>query len=190
MNVYTETTLPVNGMSCASCVAKIEKALKNTPGVATARVNLAAARASVEYDSSRLGLPELAQVIQGLGYRVAWDHIDLLVLGVPGLNGAENVVRALPGVVEVRGDPATDSLGIDFAGAVVSSAEIKKAVRGLGYQVSEKGQGETALDRERDARQHEIRMQLLNLLVATPLASLIMLGTFRDYWVLDAIMPR
>ena len=190
MNVYTETTLPVNGMSCASCVAKIEKALKNTPGVATARVNLAAARASVEYDSSRLGLPELAQVIQGLGYRVAWDHIDLLVLGVPGLNGVETVLRALPGVVDVRGDPATDSLGIDFAGAVVSSAEIKKAVRGLGYQVSEKGQGESALDRERDARRHEIRMQLLNLLVATPLASLIMLGTFRDYWVLDAILPR
>jgi len=190
MTVHAEATLPVGGMSCASCVAKIEKALRNTPGVTAARVNLAAARASVEYDGSRLGLPQLADVIQGLGYRVAWDSVDLLVLGVSGQDSVERALRAMGGVVEVRVDPGTDSVSVDFAGGVVSAAEIKKAIRGLGYEVSEKADGESALDREREARQHEIRGQLINLLVATPLAALIMLGTFRDYWFLDALLPE
>ena len=189
MNANAETTLPVGGMSCASCVAKIEKALKNTPGVTAARVNLAAARASIEYDSSRVGLTQLANVVQGLGYHVTWDRVDLLVLGLAGQDSIEKALRAMPGVVEVRVDHGTDAVSVDFAGGVVSAAEIKKAVRGLGYEVTEKAEGESSLDRERAARQHEIRAQLINLLVATPLAALIMIGTFRGYWLLDDLLP-
>ena len=67
MGSLTETTLPVSGMSCASCVAKIEKALKGTDGVGSARVNLAAGRAAIAYDATRTGQTDLARTIEGLG---------------------------------------------------------------------------------------------------------------------------
>lgn len=193
MSALAETTLPVSGMSCASCVAKIEKALKNTEGVTSARVNLAAGRAAIAYDPSRVGLTDLASTVEGLGYRVPWDHIDLLVLGMMGTHCQANIekaVGAIPGVVRVSVDLARESASVDFAGTVVTGAEIKKAVRGLGYEVSEQAEGESALDREREARRREVRAQLVNLLVATPLAALIMAGTFRDYWLLDRVVPQ
>ena len=56
--------------------------------------------------------------------------------------------------------------------------------------MSDKAEGEAALDRERQARQQEVRRQLVNLLVAFPLGLLVMLGTFRDYWVLDKVIPE
>lgn len=192
MSSLAETTLPVGGMSCASCVARIERALKNTDGVTSAQVNLAAARAAVAYDTSRITLTDLAQTIETLGYSVPWDRLELLVLGMMGTHCEANIAKVaggIPGVVRVSVDLARDSVSVDFAGAVVSGAEIKRAIRGLGYQVSEKAEGESALDREREARQREARAQLMNLLLATPLGALIMLGTFHDYWILDRILP-
>lgn len=47
-----KATLKVGGMSCASCASTVEGALKRTPGVLFAAVNLATERASVEYDPS------------------------------------------------------------------------------------------------------------------------------------------
>ncbi|TAK57225.1 MAG: methyltransferase domain-containing protein [Dehalococcoidia bacterium] len=76
MNGTAKTTLPVDGMSCSACAAKIEKALRNTPGVIAARASLSAGRASVEYDSRRVGLPQLAEVVQSLGYQVVEDRHD------------------------------------------------------------------------------------------------------------------
>ncbi len=76
MSGTARITLPVDGMSCASCAAKVEKALRNTPGVVAARANLAAARASIEYDSKRVGLEQLAEVVQSLGYQVVEGRSD------------------------------------------------------------------------------------------------------------------
>jgi copper chaperone CopZ len=54
-------------MSCASCVAKIEKALTRLSGVAAASVNLAAEKAAVTYDPARVGVPDLSKAIENLG---------------------------------------------------------------------------------------------------------------------------
>ena len=59
-----EITLPVAGMSCAACVNKVEKVLKGLPGVADAKVNLAAAKAGVEYDPAACSLTDMAEAIQ------------------------------------------------------------------------------------------------------------------------------
>ncbi len=80
MSTNVETMLPVSGMSGASCVAKIEKVLRNTAGVTAASVNLVSGRATVEYDRGRVGLIALASAIEGLGYEVPWDRLELLVL--------------------------------------------------------------------------------------------------------------
>jgi Cu+-exporting ATPase len=187
-----EVTLPVAGMSCAACVNKVEKALEGLKGVASARVNLAAAMAGVEYDPAACSLADMEQAIAGVGYEVPWDRIELLVLGMMGTHCQQNIERAvgaLGGVARVQVNLATDTVTVDYTASLISAAQIRKAIRDLGYEVSDKAEGEASLDRERQARRQEIRRQLVNLLIAAPLGLLVMAGTFRDYWVLDKFIP-
>src|SRR5438067_2218584 len=63
-------TLPITGMNCAACAARIEKMLRATPGVEHANVNFATHRASVEYDPSVIATSGLERTIRDAGYGV------------------------------------------------------------------------------------------------------------------------
>ena len=63
-------TLPVAGMTCASCVGRVERALRKVPGVAAASVNLAAQTASVEYLPRVASVADLRAAVEGAGYSV------------------------------------------------------------------------------------------------------------------------
>src|SRR4030066_1418068 len=108
-----EITLPVAGTSCAACVNKVEKVLKGLPGVADAKVNLAAAKAGVEYDPAACSLTDMAQAVRGVGYEVPWDRIELLVLGMMGTHCQtiiEKAVGELEGVAGVEVNLGTDTV--------------------------------------------------------------------------------
>jgi Cu+-exporting ATPase len=60
--------LAVKGMTCAACVARVEKALRNVPGVEEAQVSLPAERATITLDSSRVGMQQLQQAVRNAGY--------------------------------------------------------------------------------------------------------------------------
>ncbi len=61
--------LNVTGMTCDNCARNIERKLSRTPGVKTARVDLAAATATVEFDPSATTVAALAAAIEKLGYQ-------------------------------------------------------------------------------------------------------------------------
>jgi Cu+-exporting ATPase len=65
-----EIILPIEGMTCASCVNRIERFLKKTPGVEQAAVNLATERATVLVDPSQAGRDELVKAVEAAGYDV------------------------------------------------------------------------------------------------------------------------
>ena len=64
----SSVTIPIEGMSCASCVARIEQGLQTMQGIVRASVNLASEQATVEYLPEVTGLPAIHQTIQSLGY--------------------------------------------------------------------------------------------------------------------------
>src|SRR3712207_5445689 len=66
----TETSFPVTGMTCASCVRRIEKALGKVDGVAEATVNLATERARVVYDPAVANTEQLKAAVERAGYGV------------------------------------------------------------------------------------------------------------------------
>ena len=65
-----EIVLPIEGMTCASCVNRIERFLKKTPGVEGASVNLATERATVRLDPALAGRDEAVAAVRAAGYEV------------------------------------------------------------------------------------------------------------------------
>ncbi len=66
----TEVTLPIEGMTCASCVRRVERSLARAPGVTEVAVNLANECARVRFDPSSVDLPALSAAVDKAGYRV------------------------------------------------------------------------------------------------------------------------
>src|SRR5688572_8351303 len=66
----TEVTFPVTGMTCASCVRRIERRLGKVDGVHDVNVNLATEKARVVFDPSLVGLPDLVTAVEKAGYGV------------------------------------------------------------------------------------------------------------------------
>ncbi|MDO9599322.1 MAG: heavy metal translocating P-type ATPase [Azoarcus sp.] len=139
MSVTTATegtvrTLQVGGMTCASCVAHVEKALMKVEGVSTASVNLATEAATVTA-APAVSFAQLATAVEKAGYEV---RRDALTLDIEGMSCAacvgrvEKVLRRVPGVVEANVNLAARRASIETAGAVPVAALIE-AVKKAGF---------------------------------------------------------
>ncbi|TLM88769.1 heavy metal translocating P-type ATPase [Hymenobacter jeollabukensis] len=69
-----QITVPITGLSCASCAASAESMLKAQPGVAEAGVNFATQTAAIAFDPSQVQLPQLQQALQSVGYDLIVDE--------------------------------------------------------------------------------------------------------------------
>src|SRR5262245_21917195 len=93
-------SLPIEGMTCASCVQRVEKALQRVPGVRAASVNLATESAAVE-TAGPVGADALADAVRGAGYAVPQETVALAIAGMTCASCVGRVERALlrvPGV--------------------------------------------------------------------------------------------
>lgn len=61
--------IPVEGMSCSACVARVKRALKETEGVSETHVNLEKGEAEIRYEPARTSPEKLAKAIDELGYK-------------------------------------------------------------------------------------------------------------------------
>lgn len=75
-------SMRIEGMICASCVGRVEKAIRATPGVADASVNLATGRAEVTFGAGRPDATALAGAVEQIGYAAASDTADLKIEGM------------------------------------------------------------------------------------------------------------
>ncbi|GAB6151325.1 heavy metal translocating P-type ATPase [Desulfosporosinus burensis] len=188
-----QVSLPVEGMTCAACVAKVEKTLKNMAGVQEVHVNLLSSKAAVTYASDQTGVPQMVKLIQDIGYEVPEEEVLLTVRGMSCaacVAKVEKTVKGMPGVTSVVVNLPAESAKVTFYPGAVDKTRIKKEIQALGYEASEKVTGQEALDREKEARQKELRFQTRNMWIAWPLASLVMIGMFRDMWIFPYFVPE
>jgi len=171
--------LPVTGMTCANCVATIERNLKKEDGVQQAMVNLSSERATIEFNPSLTGLDDLIGRIQKAGYGIATGEADLLIRRMSDDNDArslEKVLRSLEGVLEVQVSFTTERARVRYIPTLVSQADLRKEVLSTGFEVIDTG-GEVE-DAEGKAREAEIAQQrhylTIGLLFTIPLFLLAM----------------
>ena len=179
-----QLTLPITGMTCANCVATVERNLKKLDGVNTAVVNLSSERATVEFDSAKLALGDVIARVQRAGYGVATGEADLVIKRLADDNDARRLEKALAkveGVTEAQVTFTTEKARIKYVPTVVSQAEIREAVSKAGFEALELGG--SAEDAEAKARQHEIdtqwRLLVIGLIFTVPLFLFAMARDFR-----------
>ena len=161
--------LNVEGMTCASCVAHVEKALKKVPGVADVQVNLATEQAKI--DHSGTAVPELVQAVEKAGYTVPTETITLSVGEMSCascVNHVEKALKKVPGVLDAVVNLATEKATVTVARGAVQRADLVKAVEGAGYTVREETPVEAAAaeDSERAAEAEKFRIARKRMIIA------------------------
>jgi len=194
-----EIVLPVTGMTCASCVATVERALRKTPGVESANVNLATEKAIVVYDPQQTDGHCLVDVIREAGYDVPSAKVILPIGGMTCAScvaTVERTLRRLPGVVCADVNFATEKATLVYLPDQVGIAEMKRAVQEAGYQVMEVAEGaevvgeEPLVDRERLARQKEISQLKLKFIVSFAVGVLVMVGSMQHLFPILMDIPQ
>ena len=130
--------LQIFGMTCASCVMRVEKAIGAVPGVTQASVNLATEEASVTADPS-VSVGMLSAAVRKAGYDVATHELGLQVEGMTCASCVSRVEKALlkvPGVVGASVNLATEKATIQAMSSVPLSA-LRAAVEKAGYVARE-----------------------------------------------------
>ncbi|MGD0751985.1 MAG: heavy metal translocating P-type ATPase [Anaerolineales bacterium] len=155
-----QLTLPITGMTCANCVATVERGLKKQAGVQAAVVNLSSERATVTFDPAEVGLPALLARVKRAGYGIATGTADLVIKRLGDDNDArrlKSVLEKMEGVLEATVSLTTERARVKYIPTVISQAEIRAAVTKSGFEALELGgAGE---DAEAKARASEIAKQ-------------------------------
>jgi Cu+-exporting ATPase len=150
-----DLSVPVSRMSCASCVAHVEKALKELPGVSNVVVSLATNKASFRYNPQLANVAEVKQAIENIGYLVPTTELTLEVNGMSCascVTHVENALKGLPGVENAVVNLGSTTARVTYIAGVVTPLEMKRAVSDAGYEAKERvGSSQVdSLDHERN----------------------------------------
>jgi Au+-exporting ATPase len=161
-------SLPIEGMTCASCVGRVERALRAVPGVAEANVNLATERADLRF-SEAVDRAALVQAVEDVGYEVP---AATTVLAIEGMTCAscvgrvEKALLAVPGVEDASVNLATERATVTGR---ADAAALLAAVDGAGYDAREVTQAATADTSAADKREAEAQTLRRDTLIAAAL---------------------
>lgn len=174
MSEQKQLTLPVLGMTCANCVASVERNAKKVAGVTDAVVNFASEKVTVSYDPAQIdGKQVTADIIarvQRAGYEIPTATLELPLLGMTCANCANTIQRRLnkvEGVLEATVNYASEKATVQYTPGAVTRADMVAAVRKAGYDVVEATAEEDAEDAEAAAREAEIKHQWTRFMVGT-----------------------
>ena len=153
-------TLTVEGMSCASCVGRVEKALRAGPGVTAASVNLATGRAEVRFDPAAGAIGGIVGAVERAGYTVPRAAADLSIHGMTCASCVGRIERALtavPGVLSASVNLPRQAAHVETVAGGPDGDVLARAVRRAGYQAAVAADTPDRADREQAAREAEIR---------------------------------
>ncbi len=177
----TTVDIPVEGMTCASCVGRVERVLKAVPGVTGAAVNLATERASVTTTDSAIR-PQLVAAIEKAGYSVpaSTGTVELAVQGMTCascVGRVERALKAVPGVTGAVVNLATERASVQGS---ADAASLIAAIAGAGYDATLIDNSDTeradAAGRK-DAEERALKRDFILALVLTLPVFLLEMGT-------------
>ena len=179
--------LPVSGMTCGSCVRRVEAGLERLEGTGEIAVNLAGEHVDIGYDPARLSPQDLVAAVEAAGYEVKLREVDLALDGMTCgscVARAEKALLATPGVITASVNHATERARISVADEAVIDDAIR-AVSDAGYgaqRVAQEEPGESTAPVYPDDSREKLHVAI-GIALSAPLV-LPMLGMpFGYHWM-------
>lgn len=183
----SEIDITVGGMTCASCVARVERAIRKVPGVADVSVNLATEKARISFADSVPNTLGVVEAIEKAGYEPATTEFDLRVEGMTCASCAgrvEKALRKVPGVSDAAVNLATERVHITGHG--IDSSTLAAAIEKAGYQARPVTEGTTTAPNEaQDRSRKELRHVFIGAVLSLPLV----VGMVGDLLGYDVMPP-
>lgn len=185
-------SIAISGMSCAACAARIEKGLNKIEGVKQANVNFAVEKATIEFDDSVANPEQFAETIKKLGYDVIQEEpaadgrAELNLFGMSCAacaNKIEKKLAAAEGVASAVVNLSTEKAIIDYDKNKISISDMISMIEKLGYQAQRSE--ETGRDREKEAREQEIKSLKRELIISAMLSSPLILAMILTLFKVD-----
>ena len=166
--IHETLSLPIEGMSCASCVGRVERALKQVRGVLDASVNLATERAEIRLSDPGVRT-DVIRAIEDAGYGVVSPAVELAIEGMTCascVGRVERALRAVPGVTQAVVNLATERATVTGSADI---AALVAAVGEAGYEARPIDRGGNTTAEADKRRQIEVRVLMRDLLLAAGL---------------------
>ncbi|MFV1849918.1 MAG: heavy metal translocating P-type ATPase [Thalassospira sp.] len=173
-----EVTLQIEGMTCANCAGRVEKAIAGLDGVSDVTVNFALNNANVHFDDSKLDTSKIADAVTDSGYTVVTNQLSFDVDGMTCANCALRVEKALAGLPDVTTASvnfALERADISALSGKVNDAVVIKAIEDAGYHATSRNKvtsdDDSAEEAARSARKQDKSLILLGIsaLLTAPL---------------------
>ena len=201
MKSSEKVTLNISGMTCASCVRRVEQGLEDSEGVQKAEVNFATDKATVEYDPSLLNVEQLSDKVKALGYnlvdfdRLTESDFQKTTISVGGMTCAacvrrvESALGSAGGVTEASVNLATGRATVIHRADWAGLEGLKKIVSEAGYEFL--GVPEPGLqDPVEAARIREIKELSTKFIVGVILSVVIFMGSMQGWFPYLRTVPR
>ena len=171
MDERTSLVVQIEGMNCASCVGRVEKALALVPGVEGAVVNLANESALVSHGSG-MGFKDLTLALADAGYPALTESSTLEVQGMSCASCVGRLEKALGsgrGVIEASVNLANETAHVRYLSGTTNVADIAAVATRAGYPAKGlSGQGATSTDRKAEGISRLGRLTLIAAMLALP----------------------
>ncbi|ORX91573.1 heavy metal translocatin [Basidiobolus meristosporus CBS 931.73] len=135
-------SLSIHGMSCASCVASIERALKEQKGVVSITVSLLSERADVRYDSDVIDIDQIASIVSGIGFEASplqtnrQGNVSLKIYGMTCascVHSIEKEIGKMPGILNISVSLPLETAHIEFDSEITGIRNIVNRVEDMGF---------------------------------------------------------
>ncbi|KAG0055127.1 hypothetical protein BGZ83_009539 [Gryganskiella cystojenkinii] len=139
---FKSAQLSIQGMTCASCVASIEKMLVDAPGLISIKVALLAERATIEYVEGLTSPRQIADMIDDMGFEASpiiekrKDLVDLQVYGMTCascVNSIESELRKTPGILSVSVSLTLQAAKVEYDNQVLGVRDIVEKIQDMGF---------------------------------------------------------
>lgn len=180
-----KVSLPITGMSCASCASKIEKGLTGLSGIVEANVNFAAEKVNISYGPKEVHINDFVRTIKELGYGAGVESIALPIKGMTCASCVEKVQRtlnSLDGVVSASVNFATEKANVHYLPTIISVKDLIEAVKNAGYEAMEPKGEEDLLERDSRLKKEEFTGLKRRFVLAAALSVPIFMGAFPDWF--------
>jgi len=132
------TALKIGGMHCAGCVNAIQNHVMEIDGVTKCEVNLAAEKATLEFDPSITNLAIIERAVEEIGYKVVYEKLTVKIGNMTDSSDANRIekrLKELAGIKYVSASFGNGQVLVEYNSTLVSLSDLRQAITKSGYQI-------------------------------------------------------